>query len=283
MTIRRSSVAAASTLFAMLIAAALVSATPEYKMTGKQQFREYTVITYYDDQTGEGRIEILKAGKRVYQQSPGGRFEIGTRLVEDDVANTLTKMGKDIAGDGTPDLVISEWTGGAHCCSNFYVFEIGAGFRLLAKIEAGHGDGSHFADLDGDHNLEFVAADWTFAYWHTSFAESPTPEIILRFTAGKYRLAEDQMRKPAPSEAEMRETIQWVQSNESWEKHNPPPILWGEMLNLIYTGHSDIAWRFLDQAWPAKEPGKTEFLSDFRAQLAKSPYWLQIQHLNLSR
>jgi len=135
----------------------------------------------------------------VYQKSAGGKFKIDTRLEEEDSPNALTEMGKNITGNGIPNLVISEWTGGAHCCSNFYIFEIGARFRFLAKIEAGHGDMSHFANLDGDGNLEFVGADWTFAYWRTSFAESPAPEIILRFAAGGYRLAEDLMRKPAVS------------------------------------------------------------------------------------
>jgi hypothetical protein len=115
--IRKSSMGAASSLFMVLLLTALVSAGPEYKMTAKQQFREYTAVTYYDDQAGQGMFEILQAGKRVYQQSPGGRFEIGTRLVND-VPNALTEMGKNIAGNGIPNLVISEWTGGAHCCSN---------------------------------------------------------------------------------------------------------------------------------------------------------------------
>ena len=284
MSIRKSFIPAAIGLFTvLLLPAALVFATPKYKMTGKQQFREYTAITYYDDQTGEGRIEILKAGKPVYQKNADGRCDIGTRLVEDDVPNALTEMGKNITGNGIPNLVISEWTGGAHCCSNFHIFEIGPRFRFLAKIEAEHGESSHFADLDGDQNLEFIGEDWTFAYWHTSFVASPAPEIILRFTAGKYRLAEDQMRKPPPSEAELNESIRQIRTDESWKEQRPPETLWGEMLDLIYSGNRAVAWQFFNKAWPAGIPGKAKFLSDFRAQLAESPYWLQIQHLNASR
>ena len=45
------------------------------------------------------------------------------------------------------------------------------------------------------------------------------------------------------------------------------------MLDLIYTGHDEEAWKFLDDAWPPKVHGKDAFARDFRAQLAKSPYW----------
>ncbi len=166
----------------------------------------------------------------------------------------------------------------------FAVFEIGPQFRFLARIDAGHGDLSHFADLDGDRNLEFVGTDWTFAYWWTSFAESPAPEIILRFTAVKYRLAENLMRKPAPSEAELNREIEVIRNDESWkDMQRPPATLWGEMLDLIYSGNSAAAWRFFGKAWLAGVPGKDTALGDFKDQLAKSPYWPQIQHLNLGR
>jgi hypothetical protein len=45
------------------------------------------------------------------------------------------------------------------------------------------------------------------------------------------------------------------------------------MLDLIYGGHPEMAWKFLDVAWPPKVHGKERFARDFRNQLAKSKYW----------
>ena len=268
----------------LLLFEGVVSAKPKYKLEAKQRLQEYTVRIYYDDKTGKGMFEILKKGKRVYQKSDESKFYIGSLPnSEDEVSNDLIKMGNDITGNGIPNLVISEWTQGAHCCFNFDVFEFGQQFHFLAKIEAEDGDLSHFANLDGDSDLEFVGNDWTFAYWRTSFAASPTPDVILRFRDGAYKLVEDLMRKPAPSETELDAKIQEVQTSTSWQQQDPPEILWGEMLDLIYSGHADLAWQFFDKAWPANMPGKDGFLTDFRSQLAKSPYWSQIEHLNAEK
>jgi hypothetical protein len=65
-----------------------------------------------------------------------------------------------------------------------------------------------------------------------------------------------------------------------WTIENPPPDLWGYMLDLIYSGNERTAWDFFDQAWPASIPGKKEFMKDFRKQLSTSRYWSQVQMLN---
>jgi hypothetical protein len=254
----------------------------------EQTFQAYTVRTDFNDETFEGQFEILYHGQRIYQKIDASKFFIGHMYDDVHVNSDLIKMGNDITGDGVPDLVIAEYTGGAHCCLNFYVFTIGQEFRYFGKIEANDGDWSYFADLDGDQCLEFIGYDWTFAYWRTGFASSPAPDIILRFHDGVYILAEDLMRKPVPIPSELDENTRVIQADESWTMKGhppktPPASLWQMMLDLIYSGHADAAWQFFDQTWVADIPGKEEFLEDFRAQLMKSPYWREIEHLNRSK
>jgi hypothetical protein len=55
------------------------------------------------------------------------------------------------------------------------------------------------------------------------------------------------------------------------------------MLDLIYSGHADDAWKFLDDAWPSKVQGKDAFARDFRAQLAKSKYWPTVEAMNSAK
>jgi hypothetical protein len=258
---------------------------PEFVRKDEQNYLEYTARIYHNNEEDTGYFEILKNGKQVYKKS-GGKFRIG--LVYDDIYiediskfnNMQVAMGEDITGKGIPNLVVSEWTGGAHCCYHFYIFEIGKKFRKVSMLDGGHGDLTHFEDLDGDNSLEFCTNDWTFAYWKTSFNYSPAPPIVLGFRNGAYRLAKGLMQKTAPALSDIKAKLDSVHKEELWKAGDPPPALWDYMLELIYGGHADFAWRFFESAWPSDVPGKKEFLKEFRIQLSKSPYWKEIKEMN---
>ena len=152
--------------------------------------------------------------------------------------------------------------------------------------------------------LELEAWDSNFAYWGSSWAESPRPRIVLRFKDGRYRLAGDLMRKPPPEPSDLekaaaavRESDRWFISQPahpwyrlpgmrerlwlgSWKRVGVPIDLWREMLDLIYTGNDDAALEFLNMAWKPGYPGKRARLNEFRSQLAKSPYWPEIREMN---
>ena len=241
-------------------------------------FRDYVVKIYRDEETGFGAFEILKIDKRVYAKV-GFKFQLGS-IYEHEKRTSLIDIGRDITGDRSPNLVISEWTGGAHCFFFFYVFDIGGNFRPVGQITAGHSDKADFQDLDGDSNLEFVTPDWTFAYKWTSLAFSPAPEVILRYGDGGYHFAEDLMRKPSPSGEELESYAHRIQEAFDWQKGRPPITLWKYMLGLIYSGHADLAWRFFEMAWPSGLQGKSESLGEFRQQLFESPFWKDIQKIN---
>ncbi len=263
----------------------LSDATPIERRV-ERTFQAYTVRVTYNSETYEGQLEILRYGQRICQMSEMGELFIGHMYYNDPKLNSDSiQMGRDITGDGIPDLLIAEYTGGVHCCLNFYVFMIGQEFRFLGKIEANDSDYSHFEDIDHDQSLEFIGNDWTFAYWHTGFASSPAPSVILYFHDGAYRLAGHLMSKPIPSQAELDEKTREIQADESWTNRgrppqSPPVLLWDTMLELIYSGHANVAWQFFDVAWVGSIPGKEAFLADFRAQLMKSPYWQEIEQLN---
>lgn len=236
-------------------------------LQAEQAFQKYVVRLYRDQDSWEGSFEILRDGRRVYARKV--LFPFG--IIKDDV---IKFMGEDITGDGKPNLVISEYTGGAHCCSIEYIFEIGEEFRKIATIDGMHSEPG-FIDLDGDKKLEIVLNDWTFAYWRASFSESPAPEVILRFSDGAYQVAADLMRKLAPDSTELAKRAKDVLDSDNWDRERGeiPSSLWSYMLDLIYTGHADLSWQFFEMAWPPDFPGKDEFLSDFWGTLSCSPYW----------
>jgi hypothetical protein len=261
----------------------------------EETVQPYVARIYFDAKAKDGSdayFEILKNDKRVFLQKAKGKSEkffIGT-MYKDDPDAGLIKMGMDITGTGQPDLVISEWLGGANCCLVFHIFEIGPTFKKLGTIDAEFGDsGPHFLHPDKDSKntgLGIQIHDWTFANWHTDFADSPAPKIILRFSDNAYRVSPDLMRSPTltPSDlaaraAEVTNDPDTAKGGE-WPHARVSPQLWGTMLDLIYSGHADDAWKFLDSAWPPKVQGKDNFARDFRAQLAKSHYWPAVQTMN---
>ncbi|MHC1741501.1 MAG: hypothetical protein AB9873_00550 [Syntrophobacteraceae bacterium] len=254
----------------------------ELHETDERVFGDYTlrIAHVLNDQGSRGTFEVLQNGQKIYSRN-GHRFAFGhVYSDEPTLDNELVAIGKDITGNGVPNLVVSEWSGGAHCCFVFHVYELGPSFREVAVIEAGHGDFSHFANVDGVDGLEFVTADWTFANWRTGFAQSPAPRVVLRFKDGAYTLASDLMAKPKPSPESLQAEARQVRSDPAWSQKEQPPVLWDVMLRLIYGGNGSLAREFLDKAWPLTISGKEAFYQDFRNTLSQSPYYKGIVDLN---
>ena len=269
---------------------------PFGELKNDQKYEDYEVRIYRnekappdtdtdpDHQDGFGCFEILRSGQQIYFQK-GIEFEIGNIVYEGDSCRTndLVRMGRNFTSDHQPNLLIKQWSGGAHCCYTFYIFEIGATFRFIDSIDVGDGEDADFKDLRRDGNLEVVMNDWTFRYWHTAFSSSPAPKMILRYLNGKYRPDLELMKGPGLTEKELEVEANDFKSQfpdsvpfDNDAKWVAPYQMWGRMLDLIYTGHIDLAWRLCDLSWPANWPGKAVFIKEFKEQLMTSPYYQDI-------
>jgi hypothetical protein len=246
---------------------------------GQYSFRSYKNLA------GDACLQVSRDGKVIFRRTLGnaGYFALGQSANKEWKVPAIAN-GTDITGRGHPDMIVSFYTGGAHCCTFHYIFELDPEFKLLATLDAEDGDFAHFSPLDGEPHYYYLAYDWTFAYWRESFAGSPAPAVILQFEddgkSGNYHLALDKMRRPEPSQDEWKKATK--EARDAFTENNPfdegiGPELWGHMLNLIYSGHSDLAWKLFDEAWPTKKSGKEKFLSDFCSQLKISPYWPDLE------
>ncbi len=241
-------------------------------------FRMLVIRTYRDPQTGCASLEVWVEKRRLYRIFTAGEFLIG-KLHESNTPPKLIELGNPIIGRGVPIMVVSEWTGGAHCCYTAHLYSMERRVLKLFSIEGQHSP-LEFQDLDGDGVLEVIKRDWTFAYWKAGFAQSPAPKVILWFAQGGYQLASNLMRRPPAPPAELAARAKSLQERSEWQSGLPPAEVWGVMLDLIYTGNARQAWEFLDQAWRGEAADKAEFLGEFRARLATSPYWPQIKAMN---
>jgi hypothetical protein len=251
----------------------------------EQAFGRYVIHVYEDWDCVVESVEVLRDGQRVYAQNGQLHFWIGGVLRDEEGGEHVIAMGRDITGDGVPNLVVRQWTGGMQCCLVLYVFDLGEEFQRISVLELHKDESTFFSDLDGDANLELVTAEWTFS-WHQGFRDpSLVQNIILRFDGGAYHLAADLMREPPPSSAEMIALATSIQSKD-WGHCDPwPPALgiqlFASLLELVYTGNAGLLAEFLDLAWPTDCPGKDDYLDGFLRSLPLSPYWPELRELSV--
>jgi hypothetical protein len=218
-------------------------------------------------------VEVLKRGRRVYSQygqwAPGG---IGiAQMGTNDVA------GLDITGDGVPKLALSEgFTRGG---GSLEIFACGKEFRRIASIES-WGREPELKDLDGDGIPELIVSDNAFYHWPICRDGEPMPEMILRWRNGAYVPAPELMAKPAPPQVELDGLAARIRESPEWDA-NPgdvPEALWTNAVALMYSGHEQLGWKFVDSAWKPGFPGtditKEDVLDNgLRGRLDASIYW----------
>jgi hypothetical protein len=268
------------------------AATPEYERVQRQHFDAATVSIYAPyshpewldgwlryfgveyEQRMWGQRAIVTANHHEVLSIDDAIIELGCNFHGNGDLSDGSGINQDLNGDGIPDLVISAYSGGAHCCTTYYFLSLGQKPKLLCTHDGLHGTGMRIppAGEPGAGTLEIIQPDWTFAYWHECFAGSPSPHVVLELTPEGLRLASERMLKPAPTQVELVATA--VSQRDRFitdEKINSD--LWRTMLDLMYTGHEREAWAYFDTAWPETIPGKEEFRTEFVAELNTSPYW----------
>ena len=131
------------------------------------------------------RLKIVRAGRQLDSQavnSPAcggstcdpGAFGSGPSSVQ--VA--------DIEADGSPDVVLSLFSGGANCCFIDQVFRFDPGTMTYVKAEHNFGEGAILKRLGG--RWRFVSTDAAFACAFTECGDSGQPLQIWSFTAGQF-------------------------------------------------------------------------------------------------
>lgn len=222
---------------------------------------------------------ILKSGSLV---GGGFQFPDDPKLwdyVEGKKSAALFRTTLDKTGDGTPDIAVQEFSGGAHCCTTMYFFELGVDeVRELPPVEGADSDVIAIGK-NSQGSLLLKTGDSSFAYWLTSFAGSPIPTIILSFQDGEFRPDLKAMKKPAPTLAAIKRKAAKAKKDMDLtpylgvEESNYLNAFWGEMLDMIYSGNENSAWQYFDLVWDKRKPGKEKFKEDFLNHLNTSDYW----------
>lgn len=229
-------------------------------LESERRIGEFDVRILGDTIAREQIVDIRHGGRRVFARRAA--------------SVTLEHIGTDLTGDGTPDLVVVEFSGGLHCCTRATLLSLGTTFIERGSVQGGHGDVT-FEDVDGGGTFEARAGDWRFAYWRdVPFSETPVPDVVLRLGEDGFTPACDLMRQSPPSEAGLIRRARSLA--QGWDSGDPPVDLWAYAVELVYSGNASAAWRFLDLAWPVSIPGKADFVKDLRARLDGAPCWAPV-------
>lgn len=212
-------------------------------------------------------LEIKKGKRRLLRRQGHGLwiFSMDKQAESFDLKPGDPVRVADLNGDGVKDVVIQEWSGGAHCCYTYDIYSLQPGnLRTIWHFDGGDGHLAIEAPKKGTAVL--VIEDASFAYWATSFADAPMPKVYLRWTNGAFRVDAKRMRKPVDLQ-KFKQCAADPNSSASLRY----------FVQLVYEGHADQALQLLVKLSPQE---RKEFLKGFNEHFRKSPLYLQIAALS---
>ena len=232
------------------------------------------------DQTGDHRWLCFpyQASRRI-RHKRAWNSDITDFLPPD--ARSKSSPFLDLKGNGIQHIVVTTAVGNRG--NSYAVYKLGPRPELFDKLETIRSY-FKFADIDSDGKFEAVGFDDNFMGWNECNAMSPMPVLVLRPGKSHFELADDLMRSDPPNPLEqericnewtkqiLMSTAEHLQTSSqvlSKQEIDIPSSIWKDMLNLIYSGNSKIAWRLLDEAWP-----KGTMANGFKLDRRKDTYAL---------
>ena len=108
---------------------------------------------------------------------------VGDRLQPGGIYNRSSLSFRDLNADGSKELLLALYTGGAHCCFLEQVFDF-AGAKPR-KTEFDFADAGETVKVLGGQ-VVFVTRDDSFAYQFTDYADSGAPVQIWAYDGGRF-------------------------------------------------------------------------------------------------
>ncbi len=164
------------------------------EVVDEKAFGEFEAVVARVKGGGEQRAIIFgKGGKPLWQSNPK-ETDPGSKW-------TIHSIGRDLAGNGQPDVHFSTNTGGATCCTTHHVYQLKPQVKRLAVYSAGSMGGGDFIDVPGRKAAVMVSADDSSANAFAPYANSYFPLLILEVgPKGRLQFAADMMQSPLPGQ-----------------------------------------------------------------------------------
>lgn len=219
--------------------------------------------------------------------SPAGMCECITLVYEgdrrlltlgtpDDIAATsvVSPTGRDVNRDGAPELVVSTWSGGAHCCYSFAAYSVGPELRRILTVDTGK-CGGEFSDLNADGVLEFSTCDDTWAYAYCAFAYSPSPRVVFAYDVSRreYRVATPRFARNLREQvsSDLAEARRHLATSAGQDAGIDKCAVLKPALGMMYSGRMAEGQDVVRRLYPG--PDRAAFLTDVMARVRASALW----------
>lgn len=169
-------------------------------------------------------------------------------------------LAGDVNGDGTPDVVLEAFSGGAHCCWTYYVVSLGSEPAPLKTLENAYP--VTFQRNAKSGRIEIVAADGAFDYFDGACHPcSPHARVYLRLDdrslvdASAEHVADYDEIIRASRQALTSEALQKLRALRDQPTDTPGMIEVAQnaltvVLAYLYSGREAQAHQELQSMWP---------------------------------
>jgi hypothetical protein len=166
----------------------------------------------------------------------------------------------DLDGDREPEVLIHNYSGGAHCCSSALVYRYTNKGYQLDRHEFGNG-GYGLRDSDKDGKPEFWSRDDAFAYAFVAYAGSRYPLQIWQYDRGNWQ----DVTRRYPKDLKDHAFGLWSSVQEQRQKIGPKPeqidlaairgTLAAYLADKYLLNQGEDGWQRVRQAytWPDRE------------------------------
>jgi hypothetical protein len=184
----------------------------------------------------------------------------------------------------TKQLVILQYTGGAHCCWVYKIYDFRPRLHLIFDDEK-YGDSLgyelHPVDIDGDGQYELTQAVMTFDYFHMSHASSVFPTAVFAYNDVSHRYLpanknfssyllgdiEDDLRRLASAKANL--DAKAVAPHEEYLS-----AVLSVFLDSVYVGREADGWRFFNMEYKLSD--RHEIKVDIETAFRSDPIYKSI-------
>lgn len=197
-----------------------------------------------------------------------------------------------------PILIVDGHTGGAHCCYNTLILELGEKFSTLAEFHGGDSP-VNIQKLENTPEFKITLRDWAYKHLWTSLASSYAPKVILDYTEEKTLFAKEEMRKNELLNEKLQNLVNKINSYNysnfkyaykdniqdlSNQEAQANELYFGKLLepllDLIYSGHARQARELIENTWPSNASSKKMFMHDLVQAIKNSAYYNDLVIVN---
>jgi hypothetical protein len=220
----------------------------------------YVVTRTVAESVGESRAVISRGGRELVRLTDGAPRDYATRI---GLFPFLGREGKQ--------LVVEQYTGGAHCCTVYHVYDLGAELRTL--FDGGEfgideiGEDMRVVDVDGDGRYEFTLDVMAFDYFMTSHANSVFPTAVFAYDerAGKY-VSSNKKFSAYLLRGVARDVRKVEALNRRLTKEERASTFHGEhfravldvLLKYVYAGEEQKGWAFFEKNYMLADKSEVE-------------------------